>query len=109
MPVAILLNMFYIWCRYSASKAGVIGLTKVIGKEYATMGVTCNALAPAVVRTKMVDALPDQQVKYMTDQIPMRRTGEISEIAKMVCFIASEECSFTTGFCFDATGGRARY
>ena len=73
------------------------------------MGVTCNALAPAVVRTKMVDALPDQQVKYMTDQIPMRRTGEISEIAKMVCFIASEECSFTTGFCFDATGGRARY
>lgn len=95
---------------YSASKAAVVGLTKVIGKEYAESGdITCNALAPAVVRTEMVAALPDAQVKYMTDKIPMRRTGELSEIAELVCFITSRPCSFTTGFCFDATGGRSTY
>ena len=65
---------------YSASKAAVIGLTKVVGKEYAESGITCNALAPAVVRTEMVAAMPDAQVKYMTDKIPMKRTGELSEI-----------------------------
>ena len=65
---------------YSASKAAVVGLTKVIGKEYAESGITCNALAPAVVRTEMVAAMPDAQVKYMTDKIPMKRTGELSEI-----------------------------
>lgn len=65
---------------YSASKAAVVGLTKVVGKEYAESGITCNALAPAVVRTEMVAAMPDAQVKYMTDQIPMKRTGELSEI-----------------------------
>jgi len=94
---------------YSASKAAVIGLTKVIGKEYAEDGVTCNAIAPAVVRTPMVDAMPDEQVKYMTDKIPMRRTGEIAEIAALVAFVASAESSFTTAFTFDATGGRATY
>lgn len=94
---------------YSASKAAVIGLTKTIGKEYAETGVTCNALAPAVVRTKMVDDMPEEQVKYMTDKIPMKRCGAIEEIASMVAFIASPEASFTTGFCFDATGGRAVY
>lgn len=57
----------------------------------------------------MVAAMPDHQVKYMTDKIPMKRTGEIEEIAKMVAFIVSDACSFTTGFCFDATGGRATY
>ena len=96
---------------YSTSKAAVIGLTKVIGKEYAESpgSITVNAIAPAVVRTPMVAALPDQQVKYMTDKIPMRRTGEIEEIAALACFVASKEASFTTGFCFDATGGRATY
>ena len=65
---------------YSASKAAVVGLTKVVGKEYAESGITCNALTPAVVRTEMVAAMPDAQVKYMTDKIPMKRTGELSEI-----------------------------
>ena len=95
---------------YSTSKAAVIGLTKVIGKEFAEgSGITCNCLAPAVVRTEMVAAMPAAQVKYMTDKIPMKRTGELEENAAMVCFIASRACSFTTGFCFDTTGGRATY
>ena len=94
---------------YSTSKAAVIGMTKVIGKEYADTGITCNCIAPAVVRTAMVDALPDEQVKYMTDKIPMRRTGEIEEIAAVVAFAASREASFTTAFTFDASGGRAVY
>jgi len=94
---------------YSASKAAVIGLTKTIGKEYAEMGITCNALSPAVVRTQMVEAMPPKQVQYMTDKIPMKRCGTIDEIAAMVLFMVSPESSFTTGFCFDATGGRSVY
>lgn len=94
---------------YSTSKAAVIGLTKTIGKEYAEAGITCNALAPAVVRTQMVEDMPPEQVKYMTDKIPMKRCGTIEEIASMVAFMASPEAGFTTGFCFDATGGRAVY
>jgi len=95
---------------YSTSKAAVIGLTKVIGKEFAEAGnITVNALAPAVIRTPMVAAMPVQQVKYMTDKIPMKRCGELEEIAAMVEFMASENCAFTTGFTFDATGGRATY
>mmetsp|Transcript_7714 Transcript_7714/g.21490 ORF Transcript_7714/g.21490 Transcript_7714/m.21490 type:complete len:583 (+) Transcript_7714:69-1817(+) len=99
---------------YSSSKAAVIGLTKTIGKEYAhsdenDWDITCNALAPAVVRTQMVEDMPDAQVKYMTDKIPMKRCGTIEEIASMVAFMASPQASFTTGFCFDATGGRAVY
>lgn len=94
---------------YSTSKAAVIGMTKVVGKELAETGITCNAIAPAVVRTAMVAALPDTQVKYMTDKIPMKRTGEIAEIAALAAFAASRECSFTTGFTFDASGGRATY
>jgi len=94
---------------YSSSKAAVIGLTKVIGKEYAETGITCNAIAPAVIRTAMVDIMPPEQVKYMTDKIPMKRTGTIDEIAELVAFMASKESSFTTGFTFDASGGRATY
>jgi len=94
---------------YSSSKAAVIGLTKVIGKDYAETGITCNAVAPAVVRTAMVDSLPEQQVRYMTDKIPMKRCGTIQEIASLVAFVASKEASFTTGFTWDATGGRATY
>ena len=98
---------------YSASKAAVVGLTKVVGKEYADTAqfgsITCNAIAPAVVRTPMVAAMPPAQVKYMTDKIPMRRTGELDEIAALAAFVASKEASFTTAFTFDATGGRATY
>lgn len=82
---------------------------QVIGKEYAETGITCNALAPAVVRTEMVAAMPPEQVKYMTDKIPMKRTGLPEEMANLVHFVTSEQASFTTGFCFDATGGRATY
>jgi 3-oxoacyl-[acyl-carrier protein] reductase len=94
---------------YSASKAAVIGMTKVQGKEVAGTGVTVNALAPAVIRTSMVDAMPERQVKYMTDKIPMGRCGSLNEVVAMVEFIASPSCSFTTGFTFDLSGGRASY
>jgi len=94
---------------YSTSKAAVIGMTKVQGKEYAGTGVTVNALAPAVIQTPMVDAMPDAQVKYMTDKIPMKRCGTLDEVAAMAAFIVSRETSFTTGFTFDLTGGRAVY
>jgi NAD(P)-dependent dehydrogenase (short-subunit alcohol dehydrogenase family) len=94
---------------YSASKAAVIGMTKVQGKEVAGTGVTVNALAPAVIRTPMVDSLPEAQVKYMTDKIPMGRCCLLSELVAMVEFIVSPSCSFTTGFVFDLTGGRATY
>ncbi|NDD63175.1 MAG: SDR family oxidoreductase [Acidobacteria bacterium] len=94
---------------YSASKAAVIGLTKVQGKEYAESGITVNALAPAVIRTAMVEALPEAQVNYMTDKIPMKRCGTLDEIANLSAFIVSPGASFTTGFTFDMTGGRATY
>src|SRR6266567_5044209 len=92
---------------YSASKAAVIGMTKVQGKEYAETGITINALAPAVIRTQMVEAMPAAQVQYMTDKIPMKRCGTLDEIAHMAAFIVSPGASFTTGFTFDMTGGRA--
>ena len=92
---------------YSASKAAVIGMTKSQGKELAETGVTVNALAPAVIRTPMVDAMPPAQVTYMTDKIPMKRCGTLEEIADVAAFIVSPEASFTTGFTFDLSGGRA--
>ncbi len=94
---------------YSASKAAVIGMTKVQGKEYAETGITINALAPAVIRTAMVDAMPEEQVKYMTDKIPMKRCGTLEEVAGIALYIVSPQNSFTTGFTFDLTGGRATY
>jgi 3-oxoacyl-[acyl-carrier protein] reductase len=94
---------------YSASKAAVIAMTKVQGKEYADTGITVNALAPAVIQTALVEAMPDQQVKYMTDKIPMKRCGTLDEFAAMAVFIVSPENSFTTGFTFDLSGGRATY
>lgn len=94
---------------YSTSKAAVIGMTKVQGKEYAGTGITVNALAPAVIRTEMVAALPEQQVKYMTDKIPMKRCGTLEEFAVMAAFIVSPDNSFTTAFTFDLSGGRATY
>jgi NAD(P)-dependent dehydrogenase (short-subunit alcohol dehydrogenase family) len=94
---------------YSASKAALIGMTKVQGKECAGSGVTVNALAPAVVRTPMVDAMPEAQVKYMTDKIPMKRCCTLDEVAATAAFIVSPGASFTTAFTFDLTGGRAVY
>jgi len=94
---------------YSATKAAVIGMVKSMGKDYAETGITVNALAPAVIRTPMVAAMPEQQVRYMTDKIPMKRCGELEEAAEMIAWIVSPACSFTTGFTFDLTGGRATY
>jgi len=94
---------------YSASKAAVIAMAKVQGKEYAETGITVNALAPAVIWTDMVEKLPEEQVRYMTDKIPMKRCGTLDELANMACFIVSSENSFTTGFTFDLSGGRATY
>ena len=94
---------------YSASKAAVIGMTKVQGKEYAETGITINALAPAVIQTALVDVMPAEQVKYMTDRIPMKRCGTLEEIANIACYIVSPQNSFTTGFTFDLSGGRATY
>lgn len=94
---------------YSASKAGLIGMVKCIGKEYAEAGITVNALAPAVILTPLLEGMPDSQVKYMTDKIPMRRAGTVSEVSDMVAWCVSESASFTTGFTFDLSGGRATY
>jgi 2-dehydro-3-deoxy-L-rhamnonate dehydrogenase (NAD+) len=94
---------------YSASKAGLIGLVKSMGKDYAESGVTVNALAPAVIRTPMVDSLPRATIDYMTQRIPMRRCGELLEVAAAIAWIISPACSFTTGFTFDLSGGRAVY
>jgi 3-oxoacyl-[acyl-carrier protein] reductase len=94
---------------YSASKAGVIGLTKSLGKELATKGVIANALTPATFESPILEQLPKSQVDYMRGKIPMGRLGEIHESAAMVCFMASEECSFTTASTFDTSGGRTTF
>lgn len=92
---------------YSTSKAAMIGMTKVQGKEYAGTGITLNAIAPTVIVTELLTAMPEEQIKYMTEKIPMKRWGTKDEVAAMVEFIVSPEASFTTGFTFDLTGGRA--
>ena len=95
---------------YTASKAAIIGMTKVIGKEYAETGITCNAVAPALVRTPATEsAHSPERFRQLAALIPMKRTGEIEEIAAVAAFAASRECAFTTGFTFDASGGRAVY
>ncbi len=94
---------------YSASKAAVIAMAKVQGKEYVADGIVVNALAPAVIQTALVDAMPPEQVKYMTDKIPMQRCGTLEEFANMAAFIVSKENGFSTGFTFDLSGGRATY
>ena len=94
---------------YSSSKAAVIAMAKVQGKEYAETGITINAIAPAVIQTALVEALPEEQVKYMTDKIPAKRCGTLEEMANMVAYIVSPMNSFTTAFTFDLSGGRATY
>lgn len=94
---------------YSATKAAVIALTKSLGKEVATEGICVNAVSPAVVHTPILDQLTPEQVSYMTQRIPMSRTGKPEEIAAVVHFLASPDCSFVTAQCYDASGGRATY
>lgn len=94
---------------YSASKAAVIGLTKSLGKELAGKGVIANTLTPATFESPILAQLPQSQVDYMRSKIPMGRLGEVYESAAMVCFMASEECSFTTASTFDTSGGRTTF
>ncbi len=94
---------------YSASKAAVIGLTKSLGKELATKGVIANSLTPATFESPILEQLPQSQVDYMRGKIPMGRLGEVHESAAMVCFMASQECSFTTAATFDTSGGRTTF
>ena len=94
---------------YNTSKAGMIGFIKGVGKEVATEGITINAIAPAVIRTPMNADTSEETLKYMLGRIPMGRVGEPEEAAEMLAFMASKACSFTTGFTFDTSGGRATY
>jgi 2-dehydro-3-deoxy-L-rhamnonate dehydrogenase (NAD+) len=94
---------------YSASKAGLIALTKSLAKETATKGVLVNAITPAVARTAMFEQMTQAHINYMLGKIPMGRLLEVQEIAAMVAWLSSEECSFSTGAVFDITGGRATY
>ena len=94
---------------YSVSKAAVIGLTKSLGKELATSNICVNALCPAVIKTDMLNDVTEEHLEYMLSKIPMGRAGTVEEVAAMVAFMCSEECSYTTGFAFDLTGGRATY
>jgi 2-dehydro-3-deoxy-L-rhamnonate dehydrogenase (NAD+) len=94
---------------YSSSKAGLVGMVKAQGKEYAGDGITFNALAPAVIWTPLVEAMPEAQVQYMTERIPMGRCGTLAEVADMISFIVSPQNSFCTCFTFDLSGGRATY
>ena len=94
---------------YSSTKAAVIGRTKSIGKELAGTGILANCITPAVVQTRILEQFTPEQVQYMVDRIPVGRTGEIAEIAALVAWLASDECSFSTGAVFDISGGRATY
>ena len=95
---------------YSASKAGLIALTKSLAKEVVGRGdITVNAVSPAVIATPILDPLPKETVDYMVSKIPMGRTGRTEEVAALVHFLASAEASFTTGQCYDISGGRATY
>ena len=94
---------------YSSAKAGVIGLTKALAKEVARNNVLVNAVAPALIKTDLLDDLSPEQVRYMTERIPMGRLGEPEEVAAMVHWLSSDEASFSTGAVFDLSGGRATY
>jgi 3-oxoacyl-[acyl-carrier protein] reductase len=94
---------------YSASKAGVIGLTKSLGKELAKTEVRVNCVTPAAVRTGMFEQMTPEHIDFMLSKIPLGRFGDVSEVASLVCWLASTECSFSTGAVFDVSGGRATY
>jgi 3-oxoacyl-[acyl-carrier protein] reductase len=94
---------------YSASKAAVIAMTKAIGKDVARTGVLVNCVAPAVIETPMLDGMTQEHIDYMAERIPMGRIGEPKEVAALICWLASEECSFSTGATYDISGGRAVY
>ena len=94
---------------YSASKAGVISLTKSLGKELAQAGVLVNCVTPAAAKTAIFDQMTEQHIQYMLSKIPMNRFVNVDEIAALVCWLASEDCSFSTGGVFDISGGRATY
>jgi 3-oxoacyl-[acyl-carrier protein] reductase len=94
---------------YSASKAAVIALTKAIGKDLARTGVVVNCIAPAVIETPILEGITQEHIDYMVERIPMGRMGRPEEVAALVCWLASEECSFSTGATYDISGGRAVY
>ncbi len=94
---------------YSASKAGVIGLTKSLGKELAASEIRVNCVTPAAVRTPLFSQMTQTQIDWMLSKIPIGRFGEIEEVASLICWLASEECGFSTGAVFDISGGRATY
>ena len=94
---------------YSASKAAVIALTKAIGKDLARTGVAVNCVAPAVIETPILEGVSQAHIDYMVERIPMGRMGSPDEVASLICWLASEECSFSTGATYDISGGRAVY
>jgi 3-oxoacyl-[acyl-carrier protein] reductase len=94
---------------YSAAKAGVIGLTKSLGKELANSGILVNAVAPAVIETDLLQQVSAETANYMISRIPMGRMGQVSEVAALVAWLSSRECSFSTGAVYDISGGRATY
>jgi 2-dehydro-3-deoxy-L-rhamnonate dehydrogenase (NAD+) len=94
---------------YSASKAAVIGLTKSLGKELAKNNITVNCVTPAAVHTPIFDQMSQTHIDFMLSKIPMGRFGKVDEVTALICWLASEECSFTTGGVFDVSGGRATY
>ena len=94
---------------YSSSKAAVIGVTKSIGKDVAGSGVLVNCIAPAVINTPILGQLSQEHIDFMTSRIPLSRIGQPSEVAALICWLASEEMTFSTGACFDISGGRATY
>jgi 2-dehydro-3-deoxy-L-rhamnonate dehydrogenase (NAD+) len=94
---------------YSSSKAAVIGVTKSIGKDVVDTGILVNCIAPAVINTPILQQLSQEHIDFMTTRIPLGRVGEPPEVAALICWLASEEMSFSTGACFDISGGRATY
>ncbi|HUQ23731.1 MAG TPA: SDR family oxidoreductase [Gaiellaceae bacterium] len=94
---------------YSSSKAAVIGVTKSIGKDVTGSGILVNCIAPAVINTPILGQLSQEHIDFMTSRIPLSRVGEPSEVAALICWLASEEMTFSTGACFDISGGRATY
>src|SRR5947209_13803053 len=94
---------------YSSSKAAVIGLTKAIGKDVAGSGVLVNCIAPAVIETPILGQISEEHIAYMTSRIPLARMGRPEEVAALICWLASDEMTFSTGACFDISGGRATY